>query len=723
MRALTLVACGLIATSAGLLLTGCNPSSNDQNIAQKPASQEIAVADRTPLDPTQDPFQWLEDVEGEQALAWVREKNQSTLSRLESDERFQPLMDKLLTRYNATDKIAYGSFDVGGIHNFWQDANHVRGLWRRADYDSYVSGKPVWETLLDFDALAEAENENWVYKGRTCLRGSTRCLLRLSRGGSDASVIREFDVATKTFVEGGFVSPEAKQWFAWVNQDSLLIATDFGPDTLNSSGYPTQVKLWQRGTPLSDATLVLEGKDAVFNFPGSSHRDDGHHVFVIQRPDFFTQRLFLLNEEMVPQRVNLPEGINFQGFYKNHLVVQLRKDWHTAKAGEVALIPVEKAFSDTLNPADATHIISPDGKASIEKIAIGANGVYYTVLRDVVSELHRYEYASQQSQPHLSTLLPLPDNGAIGIYSVDTSSERAFVQYASMLSPSAFFSIEQTGIKKVAQLPQRFTSEGLVTEQFFATSKDGTQVPYFVVRPSNAPMDGSTPTILYGYGGFEISLTPNYLSGLAGLWVEQGGAYVVANIRGGGEYGPEWHQAALKANRQRAYDDFIAVAEDLVARKLTSPQHLGIRGGSNGGLLMGVMTTQRPDLFNAVICAVPLLDMYRYHQLLAGASWIGEYGDPSTDDWSFIREYSPYHNVFDDVRYPEVFFYTSTKDDRVHPGHARKMAARMLAQGHPVLYYENIEGGHSAAANLKQSAYTDALQLVYSMQKLVDAAK
>ena len=713
------------AVASLVLLSACSSEGPSDNPSQTDAtpdeiSETIAVADRDPLDPTVDPFLWLEEVEGDDALKWVEEKNTGTLARLEGDERFSALEAKALERYNATDKIAYGGFDTGGIHNFWQDATNVRGLWRRASYESYVAGEPTWETLVDFDALAEAEGENWVYKGRDCLKGSTRCLIRLSRGGGDAVVVREFDLATKSFVEDGFISPESKQWTAWMDENTLMIATSFGDGTMNESGYPTQIRVWQRGTDLMDAALLMEDKEVVFNFPGATHRDDGDYSYIIQGPDFFTERLYILDDSNTPQRIALPEGISFQGFYRDHLVVLMRKDWDSdtasVKAGSFAMIAVDKALAGELTPASAAHVVAPEEGASFDGISIGKDRIYFNQLQDVTSTLGFVSVGDSLDRGTID----MPANGSLSVVSVDGESDRAFVNFESFLTPDTLFAVDGTGKATVASLPERFDASGLVTEQKFATSKDGTKVPYFVIRAGDTPMDGSTPTMLYGYGGFEISLTPGYMNGFSSLWIENGGAYVIANIRGGGEYGPSWHQAALKENRQRAYDDFISVAEDLVSTGLTKPENLGIRGGSNGGLLMGTMFTQRPDLFQAVICAVPLLDMYRYDKLLAGASWVGEYGDPDTSDWDFIKTYSPYQNVFADVQYPEVFFYTSTKDDRVHPGHARKMAARMTEQGHPILYYENTEGGHSAAANLKQRAYTDALQTVYALQKLSD---
>ena len=677
----------------------------------------------------EDPFIWLEAIDSERAMAWVEAQNKKSLARLEGDPRFDALRDRALKDYNASDKIAYSRLLGGTVDNLWRDEDHVRGLWRRTTVEEYAKPNPKWETILDFDELAEKEGENWVYKGRDCLPPAfSRCLLRLSRGGGDAVVVREFDAQTRTFPKDGFDSPEAKQWVSWSDSDSLLIATDFGADTMNSSGYPEQVRLWRRGTPLAEATPLIDGADTtVFNVPSTSHRPEETYLAIQQGPDFFTEIVHLLDvsgPEPALKQVNLPLSIIFQGFYDGRMLVQLRKDWvvgeKTYGAGSLVAFDIADALAGDPTQSLET-VFAPQGRVAIEDVSIGRDAILITTLDEVKGALMAF---TRDELGWTGTQLDLPVSGTVSVIDADEWSDKVFVNYESFLQPDTLYQISTSGgSAQVQSLPARFDATGLVTEQRFAASKDGTRVPYFVVRPENLEMDGTTPTMLYGYGGFEISITPSYLTGFGKLWVEQGGVYVLANIRGGGEFGPAWHQSALKENRQRAYDDFIAVAEDLVDSGLTAPEHLGVRGGSNGGLLTGVMLTQRPDLFNAVISAVPLLDMLRYHKLLAGASWIGEYGDPDIKEQrEYISEYSPYQNLKKGVDYPEAFIYTSTRDDRVHPGHARKMTAAIEALDQPVLYYENIEGGHSAAANLKQRAYTDALQVVYALQQLSDRA-
>ena len=676
----------------------------------------------------EDPYIWLEEVEGDQALEWVAERNQHSLSILEADDRFNGLMENALRDYNAQDKIAYGRLLGGVVHNFWQDEKNVRGLWRRASLRSYKSGEPRWVNLMDLDAIAEEEGENWVLKGRQCLAPDFgRCLIELSRGGGDAVVTREYDAVMKRWAPGGFVTQEAKQGVVWVDADTVLIGTDYGEGTMTESGYPNRVKVWRRGYPLTSERLVHEGDVTdVGSFPFASHRADGTYVGVIQSPDFFTQVIHIYEPETYEMnQLDLPRAIDFKGIFGNDVIIQLRKDWDIAgqslKAGSLVSVNIADAIGGSTG-ANLKVIYAPAEKASIDAVQIGKDRMYISLLEDVTGKLMT---AMPSSEGWTVEAIDTPANGALSIVSADECWDAALFNYESFLQPDTLYAVER-GVEPeaVQSLPDRFNPEGYVTEQKFATSADGTQVPYFVIRKADTVMDGKTPTMLYGYGGFEISLTPTYLQGFGKLWIENGGAYVIANIRGGGEYGPAWHQAALKENRQRAYDDFIAVAEDLISTGLTSPRHLGIRGGSNGGLLTGVMATQRPDLFNAVISAVPLLDMMRYHTLLAGASWMGEYGDPDVpEERAFIRAYSPYQNVNPETEYPEMFIYTSTKDDRVHPGHARKMAARLMEYGKPVIYYENTEGGHSAAANLKQRAYTDALQAVYALRQLKDATE
>jgi prolyl oligopeptidase len=670
----------------------------------------------------EDPHLWLEEVEAEKALDWVRAHNEKAVSHLTSNSRFKEYEAVAAELLNATDRIAYPRLRGGEVYNFWQDQSHVRGVWRRSTLVSYKSENPEWETLLDVDALAETEDENWVYKGVTCLQPDyDRCMVEVSRGGSDASIECEFDMASKRFVEDGFMVPEAKSGLAWLDRDTLLVRSDFGAGSLTTSGYGRIVKRWTRGTPLDEAETIFEGKvDDVGAFPFSLLAGDHVVGGFVNSPTFFSREYFLLNGADV-RRVPGPAKMSLQSVFKDRLLVTLEEDWEVAGTTYKSGALLSMSFSGVFEKGAAEDIqivFEPDAKTSIESVGTSKTHVYVALLSNVTGKALAFDY---EDGAWSSIGLALPENGAVTLVSADQTSNEAVFSYEGFLSPSTLYLAEEGGAKISAlkAMPAKFDADGLNVEQLEATSKDGTKIPYFLVGPKDLTLNGVNPTILYGYGGFQVSQTPRYSTTLGNLWLEKGGVYLLANIRGGGEFGPHWHQAALKHNRQRSFDDFAAVSEDAIARGITSPKHLGVMGGSNGGLLVGVAFTQRPDLYNAVVCQVPLLDMIRYSQLLAGASWMGEYGDPSIpEDREVLLSYSPYHNVKADVDYPKVYFYTSTKDDRVHPAHARKMVARMEELGHDVLYYEHIEGGHGGGSNLNQHARRIALEYVYLAEQL-----
>ncbi len=673
-----------------------------------------------------DPFQWLEDVEGEKALTWVRGQNDRSLKVLQADPRFEDLQAKALTILEATDRIAMPSFRGGEITNFWQDGVNVRGLARRTTLDSYLSAVPEWETVLDVDALSKAENANWVFKGSTCLVPEERfCLVSLSEGGKDAVEVREFDNKTKTFVEGGFRLPNGKQNIGWLDADTLLVAREWGPDTMTESGYPFVVKKWKRGTKLEDAVEIYRGAKTDVAADASAWTDaDGivQAVVFTRYPSFFETE-FYLSTDKGPVRLPFPMKSSVRSLVQGQLVLTLEDDWtwngKVLAKGALLSFKLDDLKRDAQS-AQATVIYVPGARESIEQVANTRNRLLVAVYENVKGVLYSYAFADGA---WTRTKLDLPPNASIGVISTRDQDDKVFANVAGFLEPDAlYFGDAATGkFEKVKSLPPRFDASGMQVEQFEATSKDGTKVPYFVVHNKDVKLDGSNPTLLYAYGGFQVSMTPSYSGTVGKLWVERGGVYVLANIRGGGEFGPAWHQAGLKTKRQVIYDDFTAVAEDLVARKITTPRRLGIQGGSNGGLLMGVALTQHPELWNAVVIQVPLLDMLRYNKLLAGASWEGEYGNPADPvEGAFLRKISPYHNLKKGVNYPEPFFVTSTKDDRVHPGHARKMAAKMEAMSLPFLYYENIDGGHAAAANQRERAKRVALEFTYLSRKLMD---
>jgi prolyl oligopeptidase len=668
---------------------------------------------------------YLEEVLGEQALSEVKNWNARTLDRLTADPLFEQMNNEVLAIVNSKDKIPYVSYRGGEVHNFWQDEQNIRGVWRKTTLASYLSDSPAWQTVLDIDALAKSENKNWVYKGNNCLAPNYQhCFVNLSDGGKDAAVMREFNAQSKSFVEDGFVTTESKGGITWVDKNRVIVGIDFGDNTMTNSGYPMVAKVWQRGMPLSSAVELDRGQQTDVGYWASViELSDGRREIVSTRAlSFYDTETFWfkphedgINFKKI--KLPLPTKKNISGEFKGQLLVRLVEAWQGYNTGDL----VSFNLSDFMKNGKINQVnlvFSPDEKSSIDNVGITKSKVLLSIYRDVSGAAYAFDW---DGKAWTSEKLPFPENGSVSIGNTNPREDIAFINAESFLDPDTLYTFNTlTGEKTIAKsLPSWFDASQMVSEQFFATSPDGTQVPYFVVRAKNTKMDGTNPTLLYGYGGFEVSLNPSYSATRGKLWLERGGVYVLANIRGGGEYGPKWHQAGLKTQRQRIYDDFIAVAEDLIAKNVTSAKHLGIEGGSNGGLLMGVMFTQRPDLFNAVICAVPLLDMLRYHTLLAGASWVGEYGDPNDSvEGKFLRKISPYHNLKTQVDYPEVFFITSTKDDRVHPGHARKMAKRMEDQGHDFLYYENIDGGHSAAANLKETAKRIALQHTYLMQKL-----
>ncbi len=666
-----------------------------------------------------DPYLWLEDVEGERALAWVRQQNERSLGALEGDARFAHLRADALALANSQDRLPLGGIHDGYYYNFWQDAEHVRGIYRRARLADFArNGAPAWEIVLDVDAIAAAENANWVFKGADCLEGSTRCMIALSDGGRDASTYREYDLATRSFVANGFVVPAAKSSVAWLDQNTLLVGTDWGEGTMTESGYAFVLKRWTRGTPLASAAEVIRGRASdVGVFAAVLQDTDGRRLpIAVEANSFFESTNWRL-DGAAPQRINLPAKATVQGLYRGHLVATLEEGWRGLPQGALIAYPLSETGVEAPN---ATVLFAPGPRQSIESVAITHDAVLVAGFENVRGRIFRI--ALDGSAWSTSTL-DLPQTGAVTFAGSAPTESEAFAVYEDYLTPDTLYALERgaTATRAVRALPAQFDASPYVTEQFEATSRDGTRVPYFVLHRRDMPLNGDNPTLLYAYGGFQVSQTPGYSPFVGKMWLERGGVYVVANIRGGGEFGPAWHQAGLRTHRQIVYDDFYAVERDLVERRITSPRRLGIMGGSNGGLLMGVMLNQHPEMINAAVVQVPLLDMLRFDQLLAGASWVDEYGSPSNpEERAFLETISPYQNLHRRDDFPLPFVLTSTKDDRVHPGHARKYVARMMELGMPVLYYENTDGGHSAAANLNEAARRRALEYTYLMQRLMD---
>lgn len=676
----------------------------------------------TPLEAQEDPHQWLEGVTDEKALAWVKDQNARSLAILEQQPRFADFRKRAEDIYADKRRIAYPEIHGDDVFNFWQDDTHPRGIWRMATLKSYLTGQPAWRTLLDLDDLARRENENWVWKGADCL-GPTfnRCLVYLSRGGKDATILREFDRASTWFASDGFMLGEAKHRIAWLDSNRLLVASDFGPGSLTTSGYPRIVKIWERGAPLHEARTIFEGAQTdVWVAPQTHVTKEGVFPTIHKGKTFWTSTIYHVRDDGQTVTSPLPEDADFKTVFGGTAIAQLRSDLtlgdKTVPRGSLVGYAVRPlvAFGDTNAKSPIEVLYTPDAKTAVADVLPARDVLYVSVLDTVKHKLITIQPGAPQ---WLKRPVSLPATGSLTLVSAGEKSNLALIDHQSFTSNNALYSVGQGATRVVTRAPARFDASRFGTAQYFATSKDGTKVPYFVVRAKG--QKGTVPTYMFAYGGFEISLLPTYAKPLEQFWLEDGGAYVVANIRGGGEYGPDWHQSALKDNRQRAYDDFHAVAEDLVKRGITTPRQLGIHGRSNGGLLMGVALTQRPELYGAILVGVPLADMKRYNKLLAGASWMGEYGDPDDPaQWAYISRYSPYQNLRRDAAYPRPFFYTSTKDDRVHPGHARKMAARMQEYGKDTLYYENIDGGHAGVSNYKESAFLAALMSVYLRMQL-----
>ena len=668
-------------------------------------------------------FLWLEDIEADDARAWVSAQNDVSLARLQGDERYAALKQRAVEFLTDNRRLPLGQYSSGKVRNFWQDDDHIKGILRETTLAQYATDDPAWTVLLDIDALAEEEDEDWVYKGRTSLGSNPdRCLIHLSRGGTDAVEIREFDCADQSFVTNGFFLPEAKTQVEWLNEDQILVGTDFGPGSLTTSGYARLLKLWQRGTALTEARTIFEAEETDMVVTAKTlHRPEGDYTFILQVPSFFEEEIHFYSAGTV-NRVPIPLTVNFHGVLGDSFLFELREPWthgdQTYAAGELLSLHLQKSL-DAREPVGIERVFSPPASMAIKSTVIGRDSIYLSTLDDVDGRLFEIRPGIDGWS---NKTVDLPDQGSLEFVTCDPVDDVMMVSYESFTTPQSLYLLNQgADPEPVRSEPRRFDADGLITRQYFANSRDGTRVPYYVICHRDTPLDGTNPTVLYAYGGFEVALTPAYMSALSSAWLEAGGVWVQANLRGGGEYGPDWHNAALLENRQNAYDDYIAVAEDLISQGITSPNKLAIRGGSNGGLLVTAVMVQRPDLYQAVICAVPLIDMMRYHRLSAGASWMAEYGNPDIPEQAeYIRRYSPYQNVLADVEYPHAFFWTNMKDDRVHPSHARRMVAKMLSQGHEVMYFENTEGGHGGGADPVALAHTTALELVYLMQQLVD---
>ncbi|WP_199504388.1 prolyl oligopeptidase family serine peptidase [Qipengyuania sp. YIM B01966] len=673
----------------------------------------------------EDPYIWLEEARSDRALAWVRAENDKTLAQLANDPRFEALKAEALAILDAEDRIPMVSFRPDGLYNFWQDRANPRGVLRRTTLESYRTDTPQWETVLDIDALARADNREWVYQGMSCLEPDMRhCMVALSDGGKDATILREFDMATRSFVEGGFTLPESQGSASWVDKDTLLVSRDFGGGTVTESFYPFTTRLWKRGETLEQAQEVFRGAASDVSAGAGLLRDSAGtvHGMVATRGLTFHESTTYIRQGDEWVGLNLPRKAGLYGIVDGHVLISTDEVWNTGSQvfPADAIIAVElEAFKRDPNGAAKTLVWAPGPRQTRQGGAATANSLYVNLLDNVRGRVLKFDYEGGQ---WVSRTVDLPQNATLGVAAASSKSDEVMFSVTDFLTPSTlYYSADGNAPSVIKTSPARFDASGMAIEQYKATSADGTKIPYFIVRPRGMALNAGTPTLLTGYGGFQVPRLPGYLGSTGKMWLERGGAYVLANMRGGGEFGPDWHQTAIRENKQRTWDDFIAVAQDLVTRGFTTPEHLGIQGGSQGGLLVGTAFTQRPDLFNAAIVQIPLFDMLRYHLIGRGASWIGEYGDPRIPEQrAWIEPYSPYQKIVRGRDYPMPFFVTSTADDRTHPSHGRKAAARLAEIGQPYLYYEDMTGGHSGGVDNEQRARLLALQTVYLLQRLKD---
>ncbi len=665
-----------------------------------------------------DGFLWLEEVESEKSLDWAREQNRLSDEVLTTRPEYTELRDRYLEVFNDRERIIYPGIVGDMSYNLWQDEKNERGLWRRMPRKDYLAGKDTWETVLDLDILSAEEGRKWVYGGATWLGpGNRYCLLHLSDGGKDESVIREFDAVEKKFVGGGFSIPESKGSATWIDSDHILVATNYGPGTMTSSGYPAVARIWTRGEDPANAVTVHRTDTANMGiFVNGGEVNGKQYVFLNENVGFYESSMYILTPDGF-KLIDIPKDVEERGMFREQLLLYLQSDWNTGgvvyNRGTLLSYDLPSFLS---GDPKITKIYEPGDRESLGGVMATRDFMVISTMENVQGKL---KIIRPDGDGWSYEAVEVPGIGTVGLAGADEKSNDWFYTFSNPVTPTTLFYGDGKQVKPIKKQKDYFNAQGVKVDQYEVISKDGTKIPYFIVYPADMAYDGSNPVLVYGYGGFNSSTRPGY-SAITGIgWIEKGGVYVIANIRGGGEFGPAWHQSALREKRQNAYDDFFAVADDLIKRNISSPAHMGAYGWSNGGLLAGVALTQRPDLWNAVVIGAPLLDMKRYNKLLAGASWMDEYGNPDVpEDWEFISKYSPYQNVHKDVKYPEPLFITSTKDDRVHPGHARKMAAKMIDMGHPVLYHETIEGGHGAASTNAQEAEMWALMYTYLDMKL-----
>ena len=675
-----------------------------------------------------DPYLWLEDIEGKKALDWVKKENAATDKLIVGRAGFEADRKRAREILDDDRQIAEPGEVMGDtITNFWRDAANPRGLWRQSPLDAYLAGKPAWTTLIDVDALGKAEKQSWVWHGADCLAPEyKRCLVSLSPGGTDADIVREWDRTTKSFVDGGFKLPQAKSSVTWESGDTLLVATDYGAGSMTASGYPRIVKRWKRGTPLSAAETVAEGEVEDVGMNVFAFTDGDKRWPMISRgKTFYTADTKLPNIDGSRYISSIiPDSASVRDVIDGQLIIFLNKDWANIAAGSLVSLSLADMSAD--RQVKIITAMTPTKAQAIEDVSATDNILWVKALDDVEGKLfalHRDRTTGEWTKKDV----PLAANATVTIAGTVGKRDIVLATAETMLMPPTLYAVSEGKTPQAVQsLPATFDASNMTVEKRFATSKDGTKIPYFLARKKGAT--GPVPALVHAYGGFRAAQTPGYLTGqpyragpLGLFWVEDGNAYVLANIRGGGEYGPAWHEAALREKRQNSFDDLHAVAEDLVSAGISAKGKIAISGRSNGGVLVGAAMTQRPDLYGAVISGSPIKDMRRYNKMLAGASWVAEYGDPDVPgDWEFLSKYSPYQAVRKGVTYPPIFLYLSTKDDRVHPGHARKMTAKLKAHGNTVYYHEYLEGGHSVGADHAEDAVRAAMLHAFLLRELVE---
>ena len=673
-----------------------------------------------------DPYIWLEETRSDRALEWVRGENVRTEAQIFTDPRFEELRADAYELLTADDRVPGVSIWPQGLMNFWQDDANPKGLVRMTSMESYRTDDPEWDVILDVDKLAAEEGREWVYRGMNCLGPERKyCLVSLSDGGKDASEQREFDMETRTFVEDGFFFPEGLNRVQWVDKDTLIVTMDWGEGTLTESEYPYVSKVLKRGQSLDEAVEIFRGEASDVSAGASVVRDQDYVVQgrMASRGLSFHERAYFWEKDGEWMRIDIPAMASPAGIFKGRMLLSLREEWETGgrtyPAGALLSTDLE-AFKADPNDVAWSPVWMPGERQTLGGYSTTKGGMYLTYFDNVRGRMDRYDYVDGE---WVKERMAMPENATLSAGSTSEEADQVLLYSTDFVTPSTtyFYDHDAGSLEVLKQSPERFDASNLAIEQREVASKDGVKIPYFVIRAKDTVMDGSTPTLLYGYGGFQSSQVPSYLGSLGKLWLERGGAYVVGNMRGGGEFGPEWHQTAIRENKQRTWDDFIAIAQDLVDSGLTSPDHLGISGGSQGGLLVGTAFTQRPDLFDAAIVSVPLFDMLRYHEIGRGASWIGEYGDPRIPEQrAWIEGYSPYQKLVAGKDFPKPLYITSTADDRTHPSHGRKAAARMAGNGQDYLYYEDMTGGHSSGNDPEQQAKLLALRYTYLMQQLMD---